>query len=47
MWELYYLLQAKGIAVEVMKKERVGEIKYEDNWQIVAQPLRHNRKIKT
>ena len=47
MWELYYLLQSKGVAVEVLKEEIIGEIKYEDKWQVIAQPLRHNRKIKT
>lgn len=46
MWELYYMLQAKGVAVEVLKEEKIGNIKYEDEWQVVAQPLRHNRKIK-
>ncbi len=44
MWELYYLLQSKGIPVEVMKESDVGEIRYEDEWQIVAQGHRHNRK---
>ena len=46
MWELYYLLQSKGVPVEVLKKNSVGEIKYEDQWQVIAQPIRHNRKIK-
>ena len=44
MWEMYYLLQAKGIPVEVLKDDDVGEIHYEDDWQVIAQPYRHNRK---
>jgi len=47
MWELYYLFQSKGISVEILKKKEIGEIKYEDEWQVVAQPDRHNRKIKS
>ena len=46
MWELYYLFQSKGISVEILKQKEIGEIKYEDDWQVVAQPVRHNRKIK-
>jgi hypothetical protein len=46
MWELYHLLQSKGIPVEVLKQNEIGDIRYEDEWQVIAQPLRHNRKIK-
>lgn len=46
MWEMYYLLQSKGVSVEVLKENDIGEIKYEDEVQVVAQPYRHNRKIK-
>jgi hypothetical protein len=44
MWELYHLLQSKGVAVEVLKSDDVGEIHYKDKHQIIAQPYRHNRK---
>lgn len=47
MWELYHLIQSKGIPVEIIKKDEIGEIKYEDEWQVIAQPLKHNRKRKT
>ena len=46
IWELYYLLQNKGVAVEVLKEKNIGDIRYEDEWQVIAQPNRHNRKIK-
>ncbi len=46
MWELYYLLQSKGVAVELLKARDVGHVRYEDEWQIIAQPYRHNRKRK-
>lgn len=44
MWELYHILQSKGIAVEVLKSDDIGEIRYEDEHQVIAQPHRHNRK---
>lgn len=44
MWELYHLLQSKGVAVEVLKSNDIGEIRYEDSYQVIAQPHRHNRK---
>lgn len=47
MWELYYLFQTKGISVEVLKENSIGEVRYEDEWQVVSQPVRHNRKIKS
>ena len=45
MWELYHLLQSKGVSVEVLKNDEIGEILYEDEHQVVAQPWRHNRKV--
>lgn len=44
MWELYHLLQSKGVAVEVLKSDDIGEIHYDDRHQIIAQPHRYNRK---
>ena len=44
MWELFNLLKKKGVAVDFIKKEDVGNVFYEDECQIVAQPYRHNRK---
>ena len=42
MWELYYLLQHKGLSVEVLKSIEIGRIKYKDEWQVIAQPNKQN-----
>ena len=36
MWELFNLLKKTGVAVDFIKKEDVGNVFYQDEYQIVA-----------
>lgn len=44
MWELTYLLRHYDYLVEVEKCRELGNIIYEDKFQVAAYPSRHDRK---
>jgi hypothetical protein len=44
MWELTHLLRHYGYLVEVEKCRELGNIIYEDEFQVAAYPSKHDRK---
>ena len=44
MWELTHLLRYHGYLVEVEKCRELGNIVYEDNYQVAAYPSENDRK---
>ncbi len=46
MWKLFSVIQNKGIAVDMIKCEEIGRIRYQDDYQIVAQPFTSNYRKK-
>ena len=44
MWELAHVLQHHGYLVEVERCRELGNIIYEDKFQVVAYPSKHDRK---
>ena len=40
MWDLVAVLREHGVPVEVVKTDNPGRVIYEDEWQVVATPLR-------
>jgi hypothetical protein len=44
MWELTHVLQHHGYLVEVEKCKVLGNIIYEDKFQVAAYPSKHDRK---
>jgi hypothetical protein len=43
MWDVVAILEAHGIAVELLKTDNPGTIIYEDKWQVIAKPSRRDR----
>ena len=40
MYELVHILDAHGVAVDVLRSERPGYVVYEDHFQVAAEPFR-------
>jgi hypothetical protein len=40
MYELVHILDAHGIAVDVLRSEQPGYVVYEDAFQVAAEPFR-------
>jgi hypothetical protein len=39
IWEMVYILERNGICVKKIRTNKPGYVLYEDEWQLVAEPI--------